>query len=198
MNPQGLLRHRRKLKRTQRVDVAEGHAFIGVGSNVGDRLMFCQEAVRRLSRDPSISVLQVSSLYETAPMEYLHQDDFYNAVIELKTDLTPEALLERCQEIERQLGKKVTILKGPRTIDLDLLFYDQEVVVGTDLVLPHPAAARRPFVLIPLAEIAPDLVHPVLHQKVADLSATAATAATVMPTARIHRKFPKGWETVHG
>ncbi|VAX29908.1 2-amino-4-hydroxy-6-hydroxymethyldihydropteridinepyrophosphokinase [hydrothermal vent metagenome] len=136
-------------------------AFIGIGSNIGNRLQFCQKAVAALQQHPEIHLKKISSLYETAPVDFLEQDYFYNAVVSIKTSLSPEQLLGACQEIEVRSGKKIVISKGPRTLDLDLLFYGQVILNTPDLILPHPEITRRLFVLIPLAEIAPDCMHPV-------------------------------------
>ncbi len=143
-------------------------AFIGIGSNIGDRLTSCREAVRRLGSKPGLRIKKVSSLYETDPVDYLEQNRFYNAVIAIETSLSPGALLERCQEIEHQLGKKIVIPKGPRIIDLDLLLYDDRIINEPGLQVPHPAIPDRAFVLVPLTEIAPDFIHPALHTSVAE------------------------------
>ncbi len=138
-----------------------GHtALIGIGSNIGDRLVFCQKAVDALSHHPEIRITRISSLYETEPVDFLKQDRFYNAVLAVQTSLSPKQLLRACQKIEGALGKKITVAKGPRTVDLDLLFFEDLDLVLPDLVLPHPEITRRLFVLIPLAEIAGHWVHP--------------------------------------
>lgn len=144
-------------------------AFIGIGSNLGDRLASCREAVRRLGLKPTLRIKKISSLYETDPVDYLKQDRFYNAVIAIETSLSPGALLEECQEIERRLGKKIAIPKGPRTIDLDLLFYHDRIIIEPGLQIPHPAIPDRAFVLIPLIELVPTFIHPVLHISVTNL-----------------------------
>jgi 2-amino-4-hydroxy-6-hydroxymethyldihydropteridine diphosphokinase len=144
-------------------------AFIGIGSNIGDLLAFCREAVRRLGSTPGIRLKKISSLYETAPVDYLEQSRFYNAVVAVETTLSPDALLKSCQEIERRLGKKILIPKGPRTIDLDLLFYDGQIIDEPGLQIPHPALSDRTFVLVPLDEIAPDFIHPALHTSVSEI-----------------------------
>lgn len=163
-------------------------AYIGIGSNRGDREAFCREAVNRLAARSTVRIKKVSSLYETEPMEYLNQDRFYNAVVEIETALSPLQLLKHCQKIENQLGKKIDIPKGPRTIDLDLLFYNQRRLNRPGLILPHPAAALRPFVLVPLSEIAPDFLHPLLHQ-------TASALLGRLPACiQIEKKIGPGWE----
>lgn len=140
-------------------------AYLGIGSNVGDRLAFCQQAVRAISA-PDIIVRKVSSLYETEPVEYLQQGWFYNAVVRVETPRTPGALLKHCQEIEQCLGKHITIPKGPRTIDLDILFYQDRIIQGPNLTVPHPSALKRAFVLIPMAEIAPDFIPPTCNETI--------------------------------
>jgi len=134
-------------------------AYIGIGSNVGDKLGFCQKAISLLcSHD--VALTAVSSLYETEPTDYLHQEWFYNAVAAISTTLSPILLLQRCQEIELSLGKNIEIPKGPRTIDLDILFYQDAVIHASGLIVPHPSALSRLFVLIPMTEIAPDFIVP--------------------------------------
>jgi len=139
--------------------VVSSLAYIGIGSNVGDKLGYCKKALVLLCAH-DVALTAVSSLYETEPVDYLHQDWFYNAVAAVTTTLSPISLLNRCQEIELSLGKYITISKGPRTIDLDILFYQDRVIRSPDLIIPHPSALIRPFVLIPMAEIAPDFIPP--------------------------------------
>ncbi len=136
-----------------------GIAYVGIGSNVGDKLGYCQKAVSLLC-SPNVVLTAVSSLYETEPTDYLHQDWFYNAVVAVTTTLSPVLLLQRCQAIELALGKHIKIPKGPRTIDLDILFYQDAVMDSPALIVPHPSALSRRFVLIPMAEIAPDFIPP--------------------------------------
>ena len=134
-------------------------AYIGIGSNVGDKLGYCQKAISLLC-SPNIVLTAVSSLYESEPTDYLHQDWFYNAVVSVDTTLSPILLLKHCQEIELSLSKKIEIPKGPRTIDLDILFYQDAVIHSSDLIVPHPSALSRLFVLVPITEIAPDFIPP--------------------------------------
>ncbi len=131
--------------------------YIGIGSNLGDRLRNIHEALRELA----LPVYQMSSIYETEPLEYLAQAWFFNAVISVECDNSPRELLRHCQSVEVKLGRIRDIPKGPRTIDLDILFHHDAIVNEPDLILPHPQIPYRRFVLEPLAEIAPDLVHPV-------------------------------------
>ncbi len=128
-------------------------AYISLGSNLGDRKSNLMKAMTLLSSHMSITVSNVSSIYETDPVGYLNQDNFLNIVCRIKTDLTPLALLSYLQTIEQILHRERTIRFGPRTIDLDILTYD-DLVLDTDvLTLPHPRMAERSFVLIPLHEI---------------------------------------------
>ncbi|MCG3116684.1 MAG: 2-amino-4-hydroxy-6-hydroxymethyldihydropteridine diphosphokinase [Candidatus Manganitrophus sp. SA1] len=172
-------------------------AFIGIGSNLGDRLASCREAVRRLGSTPGIRIKKISSLYETDPVDYLEQDRFYNAVVAVETSLSPDALLKECQEIERQLGKTILIPKGPRTIDLDLLFYHDQILNAPGLQIPHPAISNRAFVLVPLTEIAPDFIHPALHTSVAETlrRLNVETSRRDIST-KIERIAPPGWERI--
>ena len=134
-------------------------AFLALGSNVGDREANLREAVNRLDSD-EIRVVRRSSLYETAPRELLDQPLFLNAVLEVETGLFPMQLLARVREIERQMGRRRMTPKGPRNIDIDILFYGRAVIAAAELEVPHPRIAQRRFVLEPLAEIAPDFRHP--------------------------------------
>jgi 2-amino-4-hydroxy-6-hydroxymethyldihydropteridine diphosphokinase len=138
-------------------------AFLALGSNIGDREANLREAVHHLESD-GIHVLRRSSLYETAPRELLDQPWFLNAVVEVETSLFPVQLLARVREIERQMGRRRVTPKGPRNIDIDILFYARSVISTAELEVPHPRIAQRRFVLEPLAEIAPDFRHPVTGQ----------------------------------
>jgi 2-amino-4-hydroxy-6-hydroxymethyldihydropteridine diphosphokinase len=139
-------------------------AYIGIGSNMGDRQAYCQEAVRFIARFPKTSLIAVSSLYETSPLERTDQEWFINCVTAVRTTLSPRELLQACQEVEQFLGRKRSVRFGPRTIDLDILFYGDRVIQGPEVTIPHPRAHQRRFVLEPLAEIAPELEHPTLHK----------------------------------
>ena len=133
--------------------------LLGLGSNVGDREANLRDAVNRLQSDET-RVLRRSSLYETAPQELLDQPWFLNAVLEVETSLFPLQLLARVRQIERDMGRRRATPKGPRNIDIDILFYGRAVITTAELEVPHPRIAQRRFVLEPLAEIAPDFRHP--------------------------------------
>jgi|SRR5690625_5174211 len=144
-------------------------AFIGLGSNIEPRKQYLERAIRKLSENKEISVVEKSSIYETAPIGYTDQDYFLNMVIEIKTNLSNVELLDTCQQIEHQLDREETFENGPRTIDLDILLYNHENRDLETLRIPHPRLHERAFVLIPLCEIAPHLVIPTSGVTVEDL-----------------------------
>jgi len=141
--------------------------FLGIGSNLGDRRQNLEDAKRLLS----IQILSSSSLYETEPVGYLDQPWFVNAVIQVEVALTSRELLNRIQQIEQLMGRKRDIPKGPRTIDIDILFYNDLILNESDLIIPHPAVPERKFVLKPMGEIAAQFKHPVLHKTIHQLLA---------------------------
>lgn len=134
-------------------------AYIGIGSNLGDRKENCRRAIELLSRAGRVT--KVSSLYCTEPVGFKAQPEFINMVVELETSLPPDGLLDVCEGIEKEMGRKRQARWGPRAIDLDILLYGEKVIKTERLTIPHPLMDRRGFVLVPLAEIAPDAVHPV-------------------------------------
>ena len=134
---------------------------MGVGSNLGDREGTIRRAVELLRDEPEVDVLTVSSLIETEPWGYEDQPRFLNGALELRTSLPPRSLLDVLLAVERKLGRtRDTVRYGPRTIDLDLLLYGQEQVEEPGLTVPHPRLHEREFALVPLQELAPDLVIP--------------------------------------
>lgn len=136
-------------------------AYVGLGANLGDREATIRAAAARLAEEPGISVVAVSSLRETDPVGPVDQPRFLNGALALETSLTPRELLERLLAIEQELGRTRDGTRwGPRTLDLDLLLYDDRVIDEPDLVVPHPELAERAFVLEPLVELAPDLALP--------------------------------------
>jgi 2-amino-4-hydroxy-6-hydroxymethyldihydropteridine diphosphokinase len=134
--------------------------YLGLGSNLGDREANLREAVARLEAG-EVRVLRRSSLYETEPRDLREQPSFLNAVVEAQTDLFPLQLLARVHDVERAMGRRRVTPKGPRNIDIDILFYGRSVIQAGELETPHPRIGERRFVLEPLAEIAPDFRHPV-------------------------------------
>jgi 2-amino-4-hydroxy-6-hydroxymethyldihydropteridine diphosphokinase len=141
--------------------------FLSLGSNLGDRLINLTDAIRSLP--PNIQPLTQSQTYETQPWGFIDQPAFLNLVIKANTELTPKNVLAFIKDMEVVLGRKETFRFGPRLIDLDILFYDSLVLDTPDLTIPHPRLTERAFVLIPLAEIAPDFIHPVIKKTIRQL-----------------------------
>ncbi len=152
-------------------------AYLSAGSNMGDRQAHIEAAVEALSADKKIREVTVSGLIETKPYGYTEQADFLNAAIGLRTLYTPEELLERLHEIEAEGGRERTIRWGPRTIDLDIVLYGDEIIQTDALTIPHREMHLREFVLKPLAEIAPWARHPVLGSTVSELERKARSTA---------------------
>jgi 2-amino-4-hydroxy-6-hydroxymethyldihydropteridine diphosphokinase len=142
-------------------------AFIGLGSNLGEREAMIRQALEALAALPETDLVRASSLYDTEPVGDVDQPNFLNAVAQVDTDLSPRQLLWNLQLIERRLGRERTRRWGPRTIDLDLLLYGDEVIEEDDLRVPHPEMTRRAFVLVPLVELDPSLLNPVTGETLA-------------------------------
>lgn len=143
-------------------------AYISLGSNMGDRLQFLKAAVQEIAYKLG-RVTKESTVYECDAWGYTKQPDFYNQVTEIETTLTPAQLLSGCLEIEKSLGRERNILWGQRTIDLDVLLFDGSSVQFENLKIPHPYLHLRKFVLVPLCEIAPNLIHPTLELTISQL-----------------------------
>ncbi len=142
-------------------------AFLGIGSNLGNRIHYCKNAIDEICS--FAKVLQASSLYETEPVGKEDQPAFINCVVEIETDLSSQDLLKQLNTVELKLGRVRDEKWGPRTIDLDIIFYDKEVINNENLVIPHPRAHQRRFVLEPLCEIAPKFIHPKFNISALDL-----------------------------
>ncbi len=143
--------------------------YLGLGSNLGNRKSNLEKACRLLP--PEISIVEKSPIYETAPWGYLQQPAFLNQVVRAETGLSPEALISRVKQLEANLGRSTTFYLGPRLIDIDILIYDDLQLKTPELTIPHPFLSQRAFVLVPLADLAPDLRVPTLSATVAELLA---------------------------
>jgi len=161
------------------------NAYVGLGSNLGDRAGYLLLAVRGML-DAGLDVIRLSSIYETEPVEYEQQPPFLNMVAELRgsTLPSPQQTLARLLRIEYSLGRTRDIRMGPRTIDLDLLIFKDQQVETEFLTVPHPRLPARRFVLVPLNELVPGLVHPVLQKPISELLAQTTDQKTVH---RLHR-----------
>ena len=147
--------------------------YLALGTNLGDREANLQKAIDSLA--PKVRVIAKSSVYATPPWGFTDQPEFLNQVIEADTTLQPLPLLHLLKSIEVEMGREETFRNGPRLIDLDILFFGSEVVEGEIITIPHPRLQDRAFVLVPLNEIAPDFIHPVLNESVHDLLAKVDT-----------------------
>ncbi|MFZ0278951.1 MAG: 2-amino-4-hydroxy-6-hydroxymethyldihydropteridine diphosphokinase [Candidatus Sulfotelmatobacter sp.] len=141
--------------------------YLSLGSNVGDREGQLRDARARLGAIGR--VVAVSSVYETEPVEFTQQPWFLNCALALETNKTPEELIAATLQIEEEIGRRRVQKKGPRSIDIDILLFDGTIIDSTDLTIPHPALQQRRFVLEPLAEIAPGVLHPVLKKTIREL-----------------------------
>lgn len=140
---------------------ARHRVFLGLGSNMGDRKAFLDGAVQGLKEADKVSLIKISSYRETPPYGMVDQAPFLNAVVEIETTLAPYPLLDLCQSLEQTAGRVRKVHWGPRTLDVDILFYDREILGLDRLAVPHPDLVNRAFVLEPMVELAPNFIHPV-------------------------------------
>ncbi len=164
-------------------------AFIAMGSNLGKRIENCMRAVEAISDFARIKAL--SSIYETEPVDKENQPDFINCVLEIETSIPPFDLLTFLQGIETAIGRERTEGQGPRVIDLDIIFYDDLVIETEDLIIPHPRAHLRRFVLEPLCEIAPDFIHPGLKVSVRELFNNLRDTKRVVKVGELSTAYPQ-------
>jgi 2-amino-4-hydroxy-6-hydroxymethyldihydropteridine diphosphokinase len=157
---------------------------IGFGGNVGAVATNLQRALEEIARLPATRVVRVSSLYRTAPVGLVDQPDYVNGVLEAETELDPADLLGELLDIERSLGRTRDVRGGPRTVDLDLLLWEDRIIATPSLQVPHPRMHERGFVLVPLAEVAPGAVHPVEQKTVRELLEDLGPTPDVIPLGR--------------
>ncbi len=168
-------------------DPVKRTVYLSLGSNLGDRDKNLRDAIAALG-SAGVPVVRVSSTYETEPVDYLDQPWFLNCAVEAETELAALDLLRVLRGIETQMGSKKLVAKGPRLIDIDILLYGSEVIDTPELQIPHPRMHLRRFVLQPLAEIAPNVQHPVSHLRIADLLTRSADKSAV----RVAAGLPPG------
>lgn len=156
--------------------------YLSLGSNKDDRIGYIQQASRQLGTLEGCEIIRTSAFYETEPWNMNSDNWFVNAVVELKTSLSPHQLLEQCQAIEKQLGRKPSQpnVYEDRTIDIDILFYKKEIISDDDLIIPHRFLHLRAFTLVPLLELIPDFEHPILHKTISELHDSLETPEMVI------------------
>jgi 2-amino-4-hydroxy-6-hydroxymethyldihydropteridine diphosphokinase len=170
--------------------------FVAVGANLGDREATFAAVIRALESEADLLLVGASTVYETEPIGPGDQEPYLNAVIGLRSWLSPTALLACLQRIEARFGRDrsaTAVRWGPRTLDLDLLFYGERVIELPELIVPHPRVHERAFVLMPLAELAPSLVHPLIGATIAAIAEGLVESADVRPWRR-----PEGWPGSEG
>ena len=165
--------------------MTEVTAYLGLGTNLGGRRANLRDALRLLASEVGLRLLRCSRVYETEPWGVTEQPRFLNCVAEVAATLEPEALLTRCQAVEQELGRVPGPRWGPRLIDVDILLYGAQVVELPHLEIPHPRLHLRAFALVPLAELAPSAVHPVLGQNIGELALAAEGRDGVTPAVDI-------------
>ena len=155
--------------------------FLGLGTNIGDRKANLAQALTSLNDRPDLTILRTSRIYETEPWGLVDQPKFLNMVAEIETSIPPRELLERLKKLETDMGRKTGPRFGPRLIDIDILLLEDQVVDEPELLIPHARLHERAFVLVPLAEIAPGSIHPVLGSTIADLAEQVVGLEGIIP-----------------
>jgi 2-amino-4-hydroxy-6-hydroxymethyldihydropteridine diphosphokinase len=158
--------------------IVMARVYLSIGSNIGDRAAHLNAAIVALAQ-AGFPVSKVSSFYETEPVDYLQQGWFLNCVVEGEAEVAAGTLLTRLREIEMRMGSKKVIVKGPRILDIDILLYGEETIATPELQVPHPRMRERRFVLVPLAEIAPEVRHPSWHATAKQLVAATTDRSEV-------------------
>jgi len=156
----------------------EGKTFLGLGSNLGDRVEFLRNGLKNL-KDRGVRMVQVSSIYDTDPVGFREQESFLNVVAEVDWAQEPRDLLERCLAVEKAMGRERRVRNGPRTLDIDILLCGNRIHREAGLEIPHPRLHERRFVLVPLEEIAPGIVHPLLGLTIRELLARCPDSSGV-------------------
>ena len=155
--------------------------FLGLGTNIGDRKNNLTRALTSLNDRPDLTILRTSRIYETEPWGVVDQPKFLNMVTEVATSISPRELLERVKKLETDMGREAGPRFGPRLIDIDILLLEDQVVDEPDLQIPHARLHERAFVLVPLAEIAPELIHPILSTTIAGLAEKVVGLESINP-----------------
>jgi 2-amino-4-hydroxy-6-hydroxymethyldihydropteridine diphosphokinase len=145
-------------------------AYLGIGSNVGVQINNIDNAVEMIDQNPACKVEKVSSIYETSPYGVVEQAEFFNAVIKVATELEPKELFQFLKSVENKVGRNITKKWGPREIDLDIIFYNDMIYTDEQITIPHKDLLNRDFVLVPLMEIEPELIHPEYNKKISEIS----------------------------
>ena len=161
--------------------MTKNNVYLSLGSNIGDRKGYIEKAVELIESTKGVKVLKRSGLYETTPVGYLEQDLFLNAVIKIETDFSAREILKIINKIENELNREREIRWGPRTIDIDILFYDDCQILTETLQIPHPRIASRRFVLVPLCEIAAQKKHPITGLTVNEMLLQCSDTLEVKP-----------------